>query len=147
MKLYGILAVKAVRPGSGSVFKITMRARSLPNCAGILDLKNSVQASKVKYEQYTWIDTTIIPIKRMLRFESHSKSCKVSQQRQAIGANNNIRNDSISMQKMDSASRLYRCCEFDFSHNYSDWLKGAGKARYQLLPASNQGIKEAESQR
>ena len=33
---------------------------------------------------------------------------------------------------------------FDFSDHHSDWLKGAGKARHQLLPARSQGVKKAD---
>ncbi len=33
-------------------------------------------------------------------------------------------------------------CEFDFSDNYSDQFKGAGRTRHQLLPARSQGIKK-----
>ena len=35
-------------------------------------------------------------------------------------------------------------CEFDFRHNHSDRFKNAGKARYQLLSASGQGVKKAD---
>ena len=28
-----------------------------------------------------------------------------------------------------------------FSHNDSDWFKGSGQARYQLLPARSQGVR------
>src|SRR4029077_11755495 len=35
-------------------------------------------------------------------------------------------------------------CEFDFSDNDSDWFKGAGRTRHQLLPARSQGIKKTD---
>ena len=35
-------------------------------------------------------------------------------------------------------------CEFDFRHHHSDWFKGAGQARHQLVSARGQGVKKAD---
>ena len=35
-------------------------------------------------------------------------------------------------------------CEFDFSHNHSDWSRGAGQTRHQRLPARSQGVKKGD---